>query len=77
MRRRRILVPLVMAGAIAGAAPSAVAAQPDNPGCFGEAVSFGRPAADPNAFGQEVSVAAREFQFGQEVVPSFKAFVCG
>jgi hypothetical protein len=79
MRRRRILVPLAIAGAIAGTAPRTVAAQaPSNPGCFGEAVSADRPAPTPQAFGQEVRMTARAFvPFGTQIVPVFRSEVCG
>ncbi len=79
MRRRRILVPLAIAGAIASSAPTTVAAQaPSNPGCFGEAVSVDRPTTPPEAFGQEVSMTARAFvPFGQEILPFFRSEVCG
>ena len=78
MRRRRILVPLAIAGAIAGTAPSTVAAQaPSNPGCFGEAVSADRPTSPPEAFGQEVSMTAKAFvPFGRQIVPLFSSEVC-
>jgi hypothetical protein len=79
MRRRRILVPLAIAGAIAGTAPATVAAQPpSNPGCFGQAVSADRPAVVPNAFGQEVSMtASANVPFGTQIVPLFRSDACG
>lgn len=79
MGRRRVLVPLAIAGAIAGTAPATVAAQaPSNPGCFGQAVSADRPAPVPDAFGKEVSMTARAFvPFGTQIVPLFRSEACG
>jgi hypothetical protein len=85
MSHRRILVPLAIAGAIAGAAPTTVAAAPsDPPGCFGQAVSGDGPSAPPDAddFGQEVSTTARAVKleggsFGADIVPGFRSEVCG
>jgi hypothetical protein len=79
MRRRRILVLLAVAGAIAGVAPTTVAAQaPSSAGCFGQAVSADRPAPIPNAFGKEVSTTAMaNVPFGTQIVPLFRGEVCG
>jgi hypothetical protein len=81
VKHRRVLVPLVVAGAIAATAPSAAVAQePSEDAYWGQFVSFFARFDNPEFrnYGEVVSGFAKlPGPLGTTVVPFFKAIACG